>query len=40
MSDKEGEKIMGEVNFEEIKLMTEKQEKTLRFEHFSNKDAL
>ena len=31
---------MSEVNYEEIKMMTEKQEKILRFEHFSNKDAL
>lgn len=31
---------MSEVNYEEIKKMTEEQEKELRFEHFSNKDAL
>lgn len=40
MSDKERKMAMDEVNYEEIKLMTEKQEKALRFEHFSNKDAL
>ncbi|MCI7450163.1 MAG: hypothetical protein MSD68_10860 [Blautia sp.] len=31
---------MSEVNYEEIKKMTEEQEKELRFDHFSNKDAL
>lgn len=31
---------MSERNYEEIKKMTEEQEKELRFEHFSNKDAL
>ena len=31
---------MSERNYEEIKKMTEEQEKALRFEHFSNKDAL
>ena len=30
---------MSEVNYEEIKRMTEEQEKTLRFDHFSNRDA-
>lgn len=30
---------MGEVNYEEIEKMTGEQERKLRFDHFSNKDA-
>ena len=30
---------MSEVNYEEIRKMTEEQEKRLRFDHFSNRDA-
>lgn len=31
---------MGEVDYEEIKKITEEQERVLRFDHFSNRDAL
>ncbi len=31
--------MSSEMNYEEVKKMTEEQEKALRFEHFSNKDA-